>query len=437
MSDNFASAVKKYFEIVDNINNYNLLKLINIEVVDYTETEKKINFRKEEFSDENFLINQKYTLIQGQNEIIKIAKFKLKINDTLSNEIEFKMNIIQPEIIQQEYIGNLTNKDFTDLVAANYSKLIDALKTQNIVAFSSVVNISGNDQLKDILSIQNFDYKINNLISYELISGIEEGQFYDFVTVGKLNLQHKNCNTVSSIKIIYNKISKEYKFSEVYTAFEGLCEHSTPSVASINTINLTCTDCWLAPISKIYALPSTYVPPVLATNLPGGGLLISQAKDQLKLLFDDAASKGVNMVIASAYRSYAAQEATFESWVSKEMAKGYSRAEAEIRANAYSARPGHSEHQLGSVVDLACPGCIACDYSAGNQVVYNYLEQNAYKFGFVISYPPNMQDITGYVYEPWHIRYIGIDLATELHNTGYESGNGNWTGSFLLDKGLY
>jgi D-alanyl-D-alanine carboxypeptidase len=110
------------------------------------------------------------------------------------------------------------------------------------------------------------------------------------------------------------------------------------------------------------------------------------------------------------------------------------RAEAEIKANRVSAKPGHSEHQLGTTVDLKCNGCGDFDNSSGNLAMYKFLEENAYKFGFAISYANGTEQYTGYKNEPWHIRYLGESLANEFNNTGYLKQNGNYLAKFLLQK---
>lgn len=211
-----------------------------------------------------------------------------------------------------------------------------------------------------------------------------------------------------------------------------------PTLPPAQTATLTCGDCTLAPVNKANSLPSYYAPAVVATGLPGGGSVNQVTKDALVQMFQNASSQGINMYILSSYRSYAQQQSTFEYWVGQEMAAGYSREQAEARANTYSAKPGHSEHQLATTVDLKCSTCTSFDNSAGNLAVYNYLKQKAHLYGFVISYPEGKQNLTGYVHEPWHIRYIGVSLATELFNKNYlSSSNGEYLAKFLTEKALY
>ena len=113
----------------------------------------------------------------------------------------------------------------------------------------------------------------------------------------------------------------------------------------------------------------------------------------------------------SAYRSYSTQESVYAGWVDSLGQEG---------ADLTSARPGHSEHQTGLAIDInALPdqGC-ALEPCWGDTPHAQWLAANAYRFGFIVRYPDGKTDITGYEYEPYHMRYVGIELATEMHTTG-------------------
>ena len=83
------------------------------------------------------------------------------------------------------------------------------------------------------------------------------------------------------------------------------------------------------------------------------------------------------------------------------------------KADTYSARAGYSEHQTGLAIDLN-----SIDMTFDNTDESNWLKDNCYKYGFIIRYPNDKEDITGYMYEPWHIRYVGKNLANVLYNNG-------------------
>jgi len=165
-------------------------------------------------------------------------------------------------------------------------------------------------------------------------------------------------------------------------------------------------------INKHIRLPANYEPADLVDigvlNKPGLRLR-KEAALALNNMLEAARSEGANLAIVSAYRSYWQQAATFQGWFNKEG----------IAAETFSARPGHSQHQLGSAVDFTNLSANQ-NFSEGfgASVEGAWLASNAYKFGFVLSYPKGAEPITGYIYEPWHYRYIGIENALVLIQSG-------------------
>jgi zinc D-Ala-D-Ala carboxypeptidase len=142
-----------------------------------------------------------------------------------------------------------------------------------------------------------------------------------------------------------------------------------------------------------------YVPPDLVSTAKAGikgGQIRSLVIDDLARMVTAAKRAGHRLVIKSAYRSYERQQATFDSLV-----RGYSRDFA-LRS---AGRPGHSEHQLGTAIDFA-----------GSET---WLGQNAWVFGFVLSYPEGRSpQLTCYKPEAWHFRYFGVDRAAAIHSSG-------------------
>jgi len=156
-------------------------------------------------------------------------------------------------------------------------------------------------------------------------------------------------------------------------------------------------------VNKQRPLPSNYVP---ADLTPSG--LRTEADSHLKSLLTSAQNNGYPMRIISAYRSYAQQTATYN---------GYVASDGRAKADTYSARPGHSEHQTGWTADL---GNGVCDLEIcfGNTPAGKWLATNAHNYGFIIRYPEGKESITGYQYEPWHVRYVGVDLANQIYKSG-------------------
>jgi len=170
-----------------------------------------------------------------------------------------------------------------------------------------------------------------------------------------------------------------------------------PSVSLLNVVD------------KQQALPPGYVPPDLAPLraaylAPGfGGSLRADARASLERMLSDAYAAGYDIYVRSAYRSYAEQERTFAYWVS---------VLGEGEARRVSAEPGHSEHQLGTAADLTSADVgYNLTEAFGETPAGGWLAENAYRYGFALSYPAGAEAVTGYAYEPWHYRYIGPDHA--------------------------
>ena len=179
------------------------------------------------------------------------------------------------------------------------------------------------------------------------------------------------------------------------------------------------TEIHLTVLDRTYSLPATYVPDDLVAASEAGLTGTSAPKlvravmlDDLAAMADAWAAAGLSVTIESAYRSYASQAATFNSWVSR---IGY--ADALVR----SARPGHSEHQLGTALDLTSPGWSGRigDWAA-ESAEGAWMAEHAWEYGFVMSYPADGQDRTCFGYEPWHYRWVGREDATAVRESGVD-----------------
>jgi len=114
--------------------------------------------------------------------------------------------------------------------------------------------------------------------------------------------------------------------------------------------------------------------------------------------------------VVSGYRSYQEQDALFRFYVQQM---------GEARASRFSAQPGHSEHQMGTALDLGSPeNGYQLEESFGLTRAGVWMQQHAAGFGFVLSYPQGREDVTGYAYEPWHYRYVGMDVAQKVVASG-------------------
>ena len=140
--------------------------------------------------------------------------------------------------------------------------------------------------------------------------------------------------------------------------------------------------------------------------------LRAPAADALVALYEAATAEGLSLRITSAYRPYHLQVGLYDSYVDRDGAE---------LADTYSARPGFSEHQTGLTVDFDdWTGCYL-DHCFGETLTGRWLQDHAHAYGFIMRYPEGLTPITGFTYEPWHYRYVGVPLATEMHETGVQT----------------
>lgn len=141
------------------------------------------------------------------------------------------------------------------------------------------------------------------------------------------------------------------------------------------------------------------------------------AEMALEAMFIEMRAAGFkNVFVTSAYRSYSKQSDLFEGYIVKEMNSGsLSREQAIEKVLRYSAYPGTSEHQTGLCVDLMTYRMSDLDESFADEPVYDWLLENAWKFGFILRFPEDKTDITGYDFEPWHYRFVGRYDAYMIH----------------------
>jgi zinc D-Ala-D-Ala carboxypeptidase len=199
----------------------------------------------------------------------------------------------------------------------------------------------------------------------------------------------------------------------------SLAQSSPPNFSSENAIVVTKPWNLLVLVNKTHALPATYKPMDLFDdeNLPfifpekdEKRLMRKEAALALEKLFSAAKRDGILLSGVSAYRSYETQKTLFSYYV---QTKG------EEAARRYSAVPGQSEHQTGLAIDIAgankvCPAenCFA------NTPEAHWLASHVQNYGFIIRYPQFKEYLTGYLYEPWHIRYVGYKASKKIAQKG-------------------
>jgi D-alanyl-D-alanine carboxypeptidase len=171
---------------------------------------------------------------------------------------------------------------------------------------------------------------------------------------------------------------------------------------------------WVVANKRRPLQPETYAPADLVrvdvpyTNEPF--LRAAAAAAAEKLFAAAEAEAGLRLQSLSTYRSYSTQVRVYNDIVASR---------GQDYANRRSAQPGHSEHQTGLSIDIgSIPASCAFDPCFGDTAHGRWLAENAWRFGFHLRYPQGGTPVTGYDYEPWHYRYVGLELAAELHETG-------------------
>lgn len=176
-------------------------------------------------------------------------------------------------------------------------------------------------------------------------------------------------------------------------------------------------------VNRDHPLPADYQIDIV--ELSNGERVDARIYPKLQEMFDTMRAEGIYPIVRSGYRSYEEQEEVMQERISRYMDSGLSQEDAKAKAETEVALPGTSEHQLGLGVDINADGV----NSYGDEV-YNWLYDNAHKYGFVKRYPEDKTDITGIINEPWHYRYVGIEAAAEM------KASGQCLEEYLAGKGL-
>lgn len=225
------------------------------------------------------------------------------------------------------------------------------------------------------------DEKIATVDSYGHITGVSPGICY--VTL-------RSAVDPSQEVMIKVTVRGEATTDTDATPQSNTAEAPAPPVYDMN--GLTYIDGVLI-ANKSYSMPASFAPG-----------LEPICYQQFQALSSAAAGEGLSIWVGSGYRSYQDQEIIYANYVA---------ADGADKADTYSARPGFSEHQTGLVID-----CNTINDAFGETAEAAWLAEHAHEYGFIIRYPKGKEDITGYKYEPWHIRYVGSEVATKLYKSG-------------------
>lgn len=239
---------------------------------------------------------------------------------------------------------------------------------------------------KDIINIMNLSYfKIDNLKRYLDYDIMEVKSIYDISNI------KKDFNYEDVVTYVNANLDKEYYSSDNLISNED--------ASKIDVL-----------VNKYHKLDENYEPSDLtiidSKYASGTQKLRKEAQIKFEEMASDMAKENLKIYAGSTYRSYTYQKGLYDRYVKKD---GFAAAET------YSARSGYSEHQLGLAVDIVNG---KWDYLSENDKEYDYLVKNSYKYGFILRYPRGSEYVTGYMFEDWHFRYLGVELAAKVFNSG-------------------
>lgn len=163
-------------------------------------------------------------------------------------------------------------------------------------------------------------------------------------------------------------------------------------------------------VNATHPLPEGYT--VALKTLRNGHYVDERIYPELQQMFDDAREAGIYPFINESYRTAERQQEILDDYIASYEAQGMSHEEAVQKAHTIVAKPGTSEHQLGLAVD------IVAEYDVDSTATWQWLKENAWRYGFILRYPADKVEITGIDYEPWHYRYVGCPTAQEITERG-------------------
>ena len=335
----------------------------------------------------NYGYNKKAIEVFKENDLYEQIKDKKIYSKTLEEAIN--QNSFNKEyFLEYLDIKYIDDKDFI----SNINKLLNlGYSSKDINAIyekipNSVSIISTSKYNKDIINIMNLSYfRIDNLKRYLDYDIMEVKSIYDISNI------KKDFNYEDVITYVNANLDKEYYSSDNLISNED--------ASKIDVL-----------VNKYHKLDENYEPSDLtiidSKYASGTQKLRKEAQIKFEEMASDMAKENLKIYAGSTYRSYTYQKGLYDRYVKKD---GFAAAET------YSARSGYSEHQLGLAVDIVND---KWDYLSENDKEYDYLVKNSYKYGFILRYPRGSEYITGYMFEDWHFRYLGIELATKVFNSG-------------------
>lgn len=254
------------------------------------------------------------------------------------------------------------------------------------------------------------------LTSFNPVSRVEAENFVDLADYGPLILEEE----LSESEYIKTEVNEEDETVSLDDLISNHMEEDSPEEpsmgkdASTDAVTFDKSDWKLLLVNKEHPIPSDYT--FTLGVIKGSMKCDERILHPLTDMFTGAAEDGINLVVCSPYRDLSRQEYLFDRKMKTYINSGYSYIDAYKASAAVVTVPGASEHQIGLSLDIICDTYSQLNDGFGETEAGKWLVNNSYKYGFILRYPKDKEEITGIIYEPWHFRYVGVDAATVIHD---------------------
>ncbi|MGL4589639.1 MAG: M15 family metallopeptidase [Mycoplasmatales bacterium] len=236
-------------------------------------------------------------------------------------------------------------------------------------------------------------------------------------TIIIVNLNNKKTSDLKQGKELETEHQTELEYKQANNQTEETNKQKYTAPAAYTEVKeSTCPSSTSVLVNKQYSLPSNYRPAsIVYPDLPVSSFSSNSVHTvsevivpALTELFAGAEQAGYPLVVYSGFRPYEMQTSLYNSYVASE---------GQVNADRFSARPGFSEHQTGITLDVMTKelDSVELEDMTGTPAA-KWLEDNSYKFGFIIRYASDKEDVTLYKHEAWHLRYVGVEQATQMYN---------------------
>jgi len=315
------------------------------------------------------------------------------------------------EFYSKDAIKVIKENKLKDIYKEDYSKTLDniivndKLQIEYIEEYLKIEYLDKENFLDIINKYLDIGYdgnEINNIFklskkNQDKLLNLKKLDFSKYIGITNFNIEN-----LDRYNAYLNKTNKDIQTIVTYVNINLDKNFYTDSKLVDNPNDLTII------VNKYNHVDKNFIPKDLVTLFDStrGAKMVRPAAEAYKEFIEAAKKDGITLESTTAYRSYSFQNTLYTNYVKEDGVE---------EADTYSARPGSSEHQLGLAVDLNDPNVSG---SRLDDKDYEWVLNNSYKYGFIVRYKEEGVPITGYMEEPWHIRYLGVELATKVHESG-------------------